>query len=81
MERDKKIQELRELKRPKVSPGYSSEKIPARNKAEGGTEGRCAKDGERGDECNLDVRPNRIHCKGRFVAVVKERKAEKRLKL
>ena len=40
MERDEKIQELRELKRPKASPGYSSEKLPARNKAEGGTEGK-----------------------------------------
>ena len=36
----RKSQELRELKMPKVLPGFGGGKLPGRNKAEGGTEGR-----------------------------------------
>ena len=38
VERDKDCQELRELKMPNASPGFSGGKLPGRSKAEGGPE-------------------------------------------
>ena len=42
---DKEFQDWRELKMPKVLPGYSGGKLPGRSRAEGGREGKDAAKG------------------------------------